>query len=111
MSAHPPPHPSEDDPSKLDLAGRTVAITGSTGGLGSALADALRVRKANLVLLDLNHVAVTAQAERLGGERVAVAIQTDVRDMQSLEDALSARRSSTSAGWTSSSPARAARRA
>jgi len=73
---------------KLDLAGRTVAITGSTGGLGSALADALRVRKANLVLLDLDHDAVTAQAERLGGERVAVAIQTDVRDMQSLEDAI-----------------------
>ena len=73
---------------KLDLAGRTVAITGSTGGLGSALADALRVRKANLVLLDLDHDAVTAQAERLGGERVAVGIQADVRDMQSLEDAM-----------------------
>ena len=73
---------------KLDLAGRTVAITGSTGGLGSALADALRGRKANLVLLDLDHDAVTAQAERLGSQRVAVGIQADVRDMQSLEDAM-----------------------
>jgi NAD(P)-dependent dehydrogenase (short-subunit alcohol dehydrogenase family) len=73
---------------KLDLAGRTVAITGSTGGLGSALAAALRVRKANLVLLDLNHDAVTAQAERLGGARVAIGIPADVRDMQGLEDAM-----------------------
>ena len=29
---------------KYDLAGRTVLITGSTGGLGSALATVLRAR-------------------------------------------------------------------
>jgi NAD(P)-dependent dehydrogenase (short-subunit alcohol dehydrogenase family) len=73
---------------KLDLAGRVVVITGSTGGLGSALARALRVRKAKLVLMDLNHDAVTAQAEALGGGRVAVGIQADVRDMQGLGDAM-----------------------
>ena len=37
---------------RYELAGRTVAITGSTGRLGAALAKALRARGANL--LDLN---------------------------------------------------------
>ena len=39
---------------RYELAGRTVAITGSTGRLGAALAKALRARGANLALLDLN---------------------------------------------------------
>ena len=55
---------------RYDVTGRTVVITGSTGGLGSALADALRGRGANLVLLDLNLDATTAQADRLRGDAV-----------------------------------------
>ncbi|MDO2384406.1 SDR family NAD(P)-dependent oxidoreductase [Mycobacterium avium subsp. hominissuis] len=74
--------------SRYNLTGRTVVITGSTGGLGSALADALRARGANLALLDLNLEAVTAQAEQLGGGTVARGFWADVRDLGSLEIAM-----------------------
>jgi NAD(P)-dependent dehydrogenase (short-subunit alcohol dehydrogenase family) len=75
---------------KYDLGGRTVAITGSTGGLGSALAQALRRRKANLALLDLDGDAVAEQAETLGGHGVARGWHADVRSLESLEDAMRA---------------------
>lgn len=71
-----------------DLAGRTVAITGSTGGLGTALAAALRQRGANLALLDLSKDAVEKQAEHLGGETVARGWAADVRDLDSLKAAM-----------------------
>jgi len=51
---------------RYDLTGRTVAITGSTGGLGSALAGALRARGANLALLDLDANLTHDQAHALG---------------------------------------------
>lgn len=71
-----------------DVTGRTVVITGSTGGLGSALAEALRARGANLALLDLTLAATAAQAERLGGETVAKGFRADVRDIASLQTAM-----------------------
>jgi NAD(P)-dependent dehydrogenase (short-subunit alcohol dehydrogenase family) len=71
-----------------DIAGRTVAITGAAGGLGFALAEALRARKANLVLLDLDADAVAAQAERLGGHRVARGWRADVRDLNSISEVI-----------------------
>ncbi|OZC73976.1 short-chain dehydrogenase [Rhodococcus sp. 06-462-5] len=73
---------------KYDVAGRTVVITGAAGGLGQMLADALRARHANVALLDLDADAVTAQAERLGGTRVARGWRVDVRDLGSLETAM-----------------------
>ncbi|WP_243747925.1 SDR family NAD(P)-dependent oxidoreductase [Mycolicibacterium sp. CBMA 226] len=57
---------------RYDLAGRTVAITGSTGGLGTALAAAVRSRGANLALLDLDG-DLTRAAEHFGHLDVAVA--------------------------------------
>ena len=51
---------------RLDLPGRTVVITGASGGLGAGLARALRARGANVALLDLDADAVRRQAERLG---------------------------------------------
>src|ERR1044071_9262217 len=48
---------------RYDLTGRTVVLTGSTGGLGAALAQALRARGANLALLDLNLEASAAPAQ------------------------------------------------
>lgn len=79
---------SLNDTMKYDIGGRTVAITGASGGLGQALAEALRARKANLVLLDLDANAVAEQAERLGGPRVARGWRADVRDLGSLEAAM-----------------------
>jgi NAD(P)-dependent dehydrogenase (short-subunit alcohol dehydrogenase family) len=73
---------------RYDVSGRTVAITGSTGGLGSALAEALRKRGSTLALLDLNLDATTAQAGRLGGDTVAKGFHADARDLGSLQAAM-----------------------
>lgn len=73
---------------RYDLDGRTVVITGSTGGLGTEVARALRERGAKLALLDLSQDAVDAQALALGGDEVARGWVTDVRDMATIEAAL-----------------------
>jgi len=73
---------------RYDLAGRTVAVTGSTGGLGTALAVALRARGANLALLDLDADQAQKQARALGPDTVVHGWRADVRDLGSLEAAL-----------------------
>lgn len=73
-----------------ELAGRTIALTGATGGLGSALAGELRTRGANLALMDLDPDALAVQAVRLGGPGVARAYRVDVRDLSTLEAAMDA---------------------
>jgi NAD(P)-dependent dehydrogenase (short-subunit alcohol dehydrogenase family) len=75
---------------RYTLAGRTVLITGSTGGLGAALATELRARGANLALFDLNAAAVATQAAALGGPDVARGWHADVRDLDSLQTATNA---------------------
>lgn len=73
---------------RYDLTGRTVAITGSTGGLGASLAAALRARGANLALLDLNGAATEAQAGTLGGAGVSRGWSADVRELSTLQVAI-----------------------
>ncbi|WP_245546107.1 SDR family NAD(P)-dependent oxidoreductase [Nocardia higoensis] len=73
-----------------DLSGRVVALTGSTGGLGSALARALRLRGARLALFDLGIDDVTAQAAALGTDAVAAGWAADVRDFDSVRAAMDA---------------------
>lgn len=73
-----------------EIAGRTVLITGSTGGLGSAVARALRDRKANLALLDLDADATATQVAELGPEAVAKGWAVDVRDLDSVTAAVEA---------------------
>lgn len=70
---------------RLDLPGRTVAITGAGGGLGSALARSLRAHGANVALLDLTAEGVQAQAAELGGDRYARGWAVDVRDFDAQE--------------------------
>lgn len=72
------------------LNGRVVAITGSTGGLGSAVAQALRERGALLAPLDLDAGATSSQAAGLGGGDVARGWAADVRDYSALESAVAA---------------------
>ncbi|MBY8867926.1 SDR family NAD(P)-dependent oxidoreductase [Streptomyces sennicomposti] len=72
---------------RYHLAGRTVLITGSTGGLGTALARALRARGAGLALLDLDGDLAHRQAAALGPEAVARGWAADVRDLDSLRSA------------------------
>jgi NAD(P)-dependent dehydrogenase (short-subunit alcohol dehydrogenase family) len=66
------------------LAGRTVVITGAAGGLGKALAEELRRKKANLALVDVDSDTVDAAAEKLGGDRVARGWKADVRSLEDL---------------------------
>ena len=73
---------------RLDLPGKTVIITGASGGLGAGLAAELRARGANVALLDLNLDAVRAQAARLGGDRYARGWSVDVRDLGAMERAM-----------------------
>lgn len=73
---------------RYELAGRTVVITGSTGGLGAALATELRSRGANLALLDMSADAVQEQAAALGSSAVARGWVVDVRDIASLQVAI-----------------------
>ncbi|WP_324188072.1 SDR family NAD(P)-dependent oxidoreductase [Nocardia higoensis] len=72
------------------LSGRTVALTGSTGGLGSALARALLDRGARLALFDLDAEFVTAQAGDLGPAAVAAGWAADVGDFDSVRTAMDA---------------------
>lgn len=74
--------------SRYPLAGRTVVLTGSVGGLGAALAHALRARGANLALLDLDGDLVERQATDLGPETVARGWAADVRSLESLHAAV-----------------------
>jgi NAD(P)-dependent dehydrogenase (short-subunit alcohol dehydrogenase family) len=75
---------------RYDLAGRTVLITGSTGGLGSAIAQTVRDRGANLALLDLDEDALAKQVADLGGDTVAQGWVANVRDLGSLQAATDA---------------------
>jgi NAD(P)-dependent dehydrogenase (short-subunit alcohol dehydrogenase family) len=73
---------------RLDLPGRTVVITGASGGLGAGLARALRAHGANVALLDVDAEAVRQQAERLGGDRFARGWSIDVRDLEGLQQVM-----------------------
>lgn len=75
---------------RLDLDGAVVVLTGSTGGLGRALATALRARGARVALLDLEADALRAQAADLGGPEVAHGWVADVRDLAALTAAVDA---------------------
>lgn len=76
--------------SKYDLQQRVIVITGSTGGFGSALAQALRNKGARLALLDVNQDALRKQAMSLGDESVARAWPANVCDYDGLEQTMSA---------------------
>jgi NAD(P)-dependent dehydrogenase (short-subunit alcohol dehydrogenase family) len=53
--------------SQVDSVVLRVAISGATGGIGSAVARRFRQAGAELVLIDLNQGALTALADELGG--------------------------------------------
>ncbi|HBO3117016.1 TPA: SDR family NAD(P)-dependent oxidoreductase [Pseudomonas aeruginosa] len=70
------------------LHDRVIAITGATGGLGRAAAQALRAQGAKLALLDLDQGAVDSLAVELGGPGVAAGWVANVCSLESLEGAL-----------------------
>lgn len=75
---------------RYDLKDRVIAITGSTGGLGSALASALRAKGARLALLDLDLEAARRQARQFGDEAVARGWAANVRSFSELQQAMDA---------------------
>ncbi|WP_062784818.1 SDR family NAD(P)-dependent oxidoreductase [Novosphingobium capsulatum] len=72
------------------LAGRVVVLTGSTGGLGRAVAMALRDKGARLALLDIDRAAVYAQVRDLGGGSDVWGGHVDVRSWPTVESAIDA---------------------
>ena len=73
---------------KYELKDKVVVITGSTGGLGLAIAHALQAKGAKLALLDLDLSKVESQAKQLGGKSIAAGWVADVRSLESLETAM-----------------------
>lgn len=73
-----------------DLEGRVVVITGATGGLGRAAAEALKAKGAKLALFDLDPAAVDRMAAELGGPGIAAGWVANVRSMESLSAAMQA---------------------
>ncbi|MFJ7148887.1 short-chain dehydrogenase/reductase [Streptomyces sp. NPDC100445] len=72
---------------RYSLTGRTVLITGATGGIGTATAHSLHAREANVVLLGRDTTALSALARRLGEERV-LPLTADVTDPAALDEAV-----------------------
>ena len=69
------------------LSGKTVAVSGSTGGLGSALCFHLASLGAAIVLADRNPVKAEALAERLRDAHADVSVRyvrVDLEDMSSV---------------------------
>lgn len=71
-----------------DFTGKTFAVTGGAGVLGSEVVVALAGQGANVMILDLRLSGVAAIQERLGARAEQVAAwETDVLDRESLETA------------------------
>jgi len=69
-----------------DFTGKTFAVTGGAGVLGSEVVVALAGQGANVMILDLRLSGVAAIQERLGARAEQVAAwETDVLDRESLE--------------------------
>ena len=66
------------------LRGRTVAITGSTGGLGRELCDYLASLGAGLVLVDRNREKSEALAEELKGKYPSLTVNFVSADMSAM---------------------------
>lgn len=72
---------------KFALPGKTILITGATGGIGAACARALVTAGANVALVDLNPAPLEALANDLGPHQT-LAITADVTDRDSMEEAV-----------------------
>jgi len=71
---------------ELDLRGKTVLLTGATGGLGGVLAHRLAERGATLVLTGRNLDKLAKLADELAPlGNAAVVIPTDITSLESIE--------------------------
>ncbi|MBM3555631.1 MAG: SDR family NAD(P)-dependent oxidoreductase, partial [Alphaproteobacteria bacterium] len=51
----------------FDLSGKTALVTGASGGIGGAIAEALHAKGATVALSGTRREALEALAARLGG--------------------------------------------
>ncbi|WP_202511675.1 short-chain dehydrogenase/reductase [Streptomyces sp. SID3343] len=72
---------------RYPVRGKTVLITGATGGIGSACARALHARGANLALAGRRSDSLRDLARSLGDGRV-LTLDPDVTDRSALDDAV-----------------------
>jgi len=72
------------------LKNKVVVITGSSGGLGAAAAQALAKKGARLALFDLREQDATAQAKGLGASVDAKGWGVDVCSLESVAAAMAA---------------------
>jgi len=70
----------------VDIAGRTIMLTGAAGGVGAATARLLVARGANVVLVDVQAGPLAALAAELGDSAVGVA--ADITDLVRIEQAV-----------------------
>lgn len=74
----------------MDFAGKVVIVTGGAHGLGEALCRAFAVRRAKVVVADLDALAAAAVAAEIDGLaiRADVGIEDDVRNLVATAEAL-----------------------
>ncbi|MBY0423471.1 MAG: SDR family oxidoreductase [Parvularculaceae bacterium] len=72
----------------MDVAGKTVFITGGAGGIGGGIAEAFVERGARVVLADIDHALAAAAASPFG--KAALAVELDVASPQSWKSARAA---------------------
>jgi len=71
----------------MELSGRTALVTGATGGIGQAIAEALTARGAKLVLTGRRVEVLEPLADRLGGRALGVDLADRAAVAQLLVDA------------------------
>jgi NAD(P)-dependent dehydrogenase (short-subunit alcohol dehydrogenase family) len=72
----------------VDIAGKTILLTGAAGGVGRSTARLFAARGANLVLVDVDEAALAALGQELGEAHLA--IPADITDLAQLERATTA---------------------
>ncbi|QLL06081.1 3-oxoacyl-ACP reductase FabG [Mycobacterium vicinigordonae] len=68
------------------LEGQAAVVTGGAQGLGFAIAERFIAEGARVVLGDVNLEATQAAAEKLGGDRAAVAVRCDVTSADEVQN-------------------------
>jgi NAD(P)-dependent dehydrogenase (short-subunit alcohol dehydrogenase family) len=65
----------------VDFAGTTAVVTGGASGIGKGIAQAFLARGANVVIADIDEVALAATAKELG----VLGVRTDVTEADSVQ--------------------------